>query len=134
MPEIKLKQSIEETLQDDRKISDYTINKLANQYDVSYEALIRRIKKVYNLNLSNEAINNVVNKVKEIYPACERKGKTAPMFPERYENQAIDCLRKGKMSTAQCARYLNKTVSDLMAINLYDGEEEYDIQIPNNIV
>ncbi len=134
MPEIKLKQSIEETLQEDRKISDYTINKLANQYDVSYEALIRRINKVYNINLSNEKINDIVDKVKEVYPISERKNKKTSMFPERYENQAIDCLRKGKMSTAQCARYLNKSVSELMAINLYDGEEEYDIQIPNNLM
>lgn len=132
MPEIKLRQSIEENSQDNRKISLSTIDTLANQYDVSYEALIRRINKIYNIKLSNEKIKNIVDEIKKLFP--KRDNKIPSMFPERYERQAIDCLRTGKMSTAQCARYLNKNVSELLAINLYDGEKENDIKIPNNFM
>lgn len=132
MPRGSVLKSVEDELSKDRKIDSYFIDTLARQYEVSYDALLIRIKKLYKITLEKTDIYRISETLKSIFTS--RESNTPSTFPERYETLAIDCLMKGEISMSQCAKYLEKSVSELMNLNLHYGSFEDEIKIPADIM
>jgi Zn-dependent peptidase ImmA (M78 family)/DNA-binding XRE family transcriptional regulator len=131
MPSNSIKKSVEEELPKDRKISIYFIDTLARQYEVSYEALLWRIKKLYKIGFMDK---NYISKMSETVEKSHvnRESNNPSTLPKRYESLAMECLRRGEISLSQCARYLEKNISEVMKLDIYKDDSKNEVKVPAN--
>ncbi|MCA6084927.1 helix-turn-helix domain-containing protein [Candidatus Endomicrobiellum agilis] len=126
MPKDSIMESVDDFLRkDSKKLSFNDIVSISRRFVVSIEALMWRIRKVYNVDF--EHTKEIIGKIKKY--ACEIKVKQNTeqnmgglnKFPERYVNLAFEALKIGEISTKQCANYLERNISDLLEMNLWSG-------------
>lgn len=124
MPAEATRSAVNASLEDGR-ISVDSLEDIARQFDVSVQALLYRIRALYNLDWDRTKV--LADQITAVRSSRKHMGDDPPRYPARYEELAIRALRKGEVSLGRFAQYLDLTRNEarqyLPSENDSDAEE-----------
>ena len=112
----------------DGKLSLAAIGEIAHQFQVSAEAAVWRVHRLYGLD--REKTNTAIKQIKERHSYGQAQSETGGnellRLPGRYQDLAYRALQQGELSIKKFAEYMNISTQAAMR---YNGENCLDAEI-----
>ena len=116
IPEESLRRAVNAARKSDGGLRHAEIFDLARQFDVSADAMLWRMHRVFNRREEHTRRDLAV--CRALRDAAEiREDTRPPALPERYRALAIRALRDGELSIGRAAQYLGITRQQAMALD-----------------
>ncbi len=102
---------------------------IAREFDVSVEALLWKLKKVYNR--TEEATRADIEACKQLAKTYEtrKEEQPPPVRPERFNALVLKALQRGELSTGRAAEYLGISRREAMKLEELDGAQDAEVAI-----
>jgi XRE family transcriptional regulator, fatty acid utilization regulator len=105
LPTDSVKEAIDRRRKPGQKIGFADLNDIAEAFDVSLEALLWRLKYLYDV--PEETIQRYIAEAKPLSrPSCRGADGIVEELPQRYRRLAIRALQSGRLSLMQFAKYM----------------------------
>jgi len=123
IPEAPLREAVASAVKSGGSLKHIEIFDIARQFDVSFEALLWRMHKVFNR--KREDTDRDIEVCRTFRESVDVREDTAPPnLPTRYRALAIRAIRDGELSVGRAAEYLE--LSRKEAMELDDNEDVKD--------
>lgn len=110
------------------KLNRSALFDLAREFDVSVEALLWKLKKIYNR--TEEATRADIDACKLLAKTYEnRKEEAPPVRPDRFQALVLKALQRGELSTGRAAEYLGISRREAMKLEDLDGAPDAEVAI-----
>lgn len=130
LPQEPLEKKIMDYQDDEKNITLGSLEDIAREFDVSFEALMWRIKSIYRT--EKDKIEEIISKGKSVLEKRKERPNSEPdKYPKRYWALAIRALGEGNLSLMQFAKYTDLTYKKAKAY-LTEGDfkdEEISISV-----
>ena len=128
MPEDALKDALGAAARSGGGLKRAELFDVARQFDVSVEALLWRLRVVFNR--SEPDTRHDITVCKSMQSQLEIREDTAPrLLPERYHALARRALRNGELSVGRAAEYLGISRKEAMALDDFEDIDDEPISL-----
>ncbi|MCE7888260.1 MAG: ImmA/IrrE family metallo-endopeptidase [Sorangiineae bacterium PRO1] len=129
LPTDAVQAAVEEKRQAAGKLNRSALFDIAREFDVSVEALLWKLKKVYNR--TEEATRADIEACKQLAKTYEtrKEEQPPPIRPERFNALVLKALQRGELSTGRAAEYLGISRREAMKLEELDGAQDAEVAI-----
>jgi len=128
LPTDAVQAAVEERRQAAGKLHRTALFDLAREFDVSVEALLWKLKKIYDR--TEDATRADIEACKLLAKTYEnRKEEPPPVRPDRFQSLVLKALQRGELSTGRAAEYLGISRREAMKLEDLDGAQDAEVAI-----